>query len=99
MIAHVARLSPRASRKPRARTSKHCAQPVAPDSRAPTLSAVVLRRLADERKIEASGSTVRLPGHNATANAADDRLWQTVRPALEASALQRAADPRARACR
>jgi selenocysteine-specific elongation factor len=45
----------------------------------------VLRRLADERKLEASGSTARLPGHNATANAADDRLWQTVRPALEAS--------------
>ena len=45
----------------------------------------VLRRLADERKIEASGSTARLPGHNATANAADDRLWQTVRPALEAA--------------
>jgi len=44
----------------------------------------VLRRLADERKLEASGSLARLPGHNATANAADDRLWQTVRPALEA---------------
>jgi selenocysteine-specific elongation factor len=44
----------------------------------------VLRRLADERKMEASGSTARLPGHVATANAADDRLWQTVRPALEA---------------
>jgi selenocysteine-specific elongation factor len=28
-----------------------------------------------------------LPGHNATANAADDRLWQAVRPALEASAF------------
>ena len=56
---------------------------------APGLSAdafgSVLRRLADERKIEASGSTARLPGHNATANDADDRLWQTVRPALEAS--------------
>jgi selenocysteine-specific elongation factor len=43
----------------------------------------MLRRLADERKVEASGSNARLPGHNATANAADDRLWQTVRPALE----------------
>jgi selenocysteine-specific elongation factor len=56
---------------------------------APSLSAdafgSVLRRLADERKIEASGSTARLPGHNATANDADDRLWQTVRPALEAA--------------
>ena len=45
----------------------------------------VLRSLADERKVEASGSTARLPGHNATANAADDQLWQTMRPALEAS--------------
>jgi selenocysteine-specific elongation factor len=44
----------------------------------------VLRRLADERKLETSGSTARLPGHDATANAADDRLWQTVKPALEA---------------
>ncbi len=47
--------------------------------------ASVLRSLGSERKVEASGSTARLPGHNATANAADDRLWQTVRPALEAS--------------
>ena len=47
----------------------------------------VLRKLADERKLETSGSTARLPGHNATANAADDRLWQTVRPALEAAAF------------
>lgn len=47
--------------------------------------ASVLRGLGSERKVEASGSTARLPGHNATANAADDRLWQTLRPALEAS--------------
>jgi selenocysteine-specific elongation factor len=45
----------------------------------------VLRRLTDEKKIEASGSTARLPGHNATANDADEKLWQAVRPALEAS--------------
>ncbi|HEV7801982.1 MAG TPA: selenocysteine-specific translation elongation factor [Burkholderiales bacterium] len=49
--------------------------------------ASVLRRLADERKVEASGSTARIPGHNATANDADDRMWQIVRPALEASAF------------
>lgn len=49
--------------------------------------ASVLRRLADERKVEASGSTARLPGHNPTANAADDRLWQIVRPALDAGAF------------
>ncbi len=45
----------------------------------------VLRQLADERKVEVSSSTARLPGHNATANAADDRLWQTIRPVLDAS--------------
>ena len=56
---------------------------------APDLSAELfgsfLRRLTDERKIEASGSTARIAGHDATANAADDRLWQTVRPALESA--------------
>jgi selenocysteine-specific elongation factor len=57
---------------------------VAPDLITDAFS-TVLRRLTDERKIETSSSTVRLPGHNATANAADDRLWQTVRPALESS--------------
>ena len=45
--------------------------------------ASVLRSLADDRKIEASGAAARLAGHDATANAADDSLWQTLRPALE----------------
>jgi selenocysteine-specific elongation factor len=45
----------------------------------------VLRALADERKLEITGTSARLPGHNATANAADDQLWQTIRPALEAA--------------
>jgi selenocysteine-specific elongation factor len=49
--------------------------------------AAVLRTLTDERRIEASGSTARLRGHDATANAADDRMWQIVRPELEASAF------------
>jgi selenocysteine-specific elongation factor len=57
---------------------------VAPDLAADTFASV-LRQLADERKIEVSSSSARLPGHNATANAADDRLWQTIRPVLEAS--------------
>ena len=56
---------------------------------APQLAAAVfaalLRELADERKLEASGSVARLPGHNATSNPADEKLWQTIRPALEAS--------------
>ena len=47
--------------------------------------AALLRELADERKLEASGSVARLPGHNATSNPADEKLWQTIRPALEAS--------------
>lgn len=80
-------------------TDFHRQQPQAPGDDVETLRKVVardlsadafstiLRRLTDERKIETSSSTVRLPGHNATANAADDRLWQTVRPALEASAF------------
>jgi selenocysteine-specific elongation factor len=59
-------------------------QAIAPELDADAFG-TVLRRLADERKLEASGSTARLPGHNATANAADDRLWQTVRPALESA--------------
>jgi selenocysteine-specific elongation factor len=46
--------------------------------------AALLRELADQRKIEVSGSLARLPGHNATSNPEDDRLWQTIRPALEA---------------
>ena len=49
--------------------------------------ASVLRALIDERKVEASGSIARLPGHDATANAADDKLWQIVRPALEIAAF------------
>jgi selenocysteine-specific elongation factor len=57
-------------------------QKIAPELDADAFAGV-LRKLADERKLEASGSTARLPGHDATANAADDRLWQTVRPALE----------------
>jgi selenocysteine-specific elongation factor len=50
----------------------------------PHAFAVLLRELADQRKIEVSGSLARLPGHNATSNPEDDRLWQTIRPALVA---------------
>jgi selenocysteine-specific elongation factor len=57
---------------------------VAPDLAADAFASV-MRQLADERKVELSSSTVRLPGHNATANAADDRLWQTIKPVLETS--------------
>ena len=56
---------------------------------APELSAdafgVILRTLADARKIETSGSTARLPAHSTTANTADEKMWQLVKPALEAA--------------
>ena len=44
----------------------------------------LLRELADERKLEIQGSIARIPGHNATSNPADEKLWQAIRPALEA---------------
>ena len=47
--------------------------------------ASLLRELAEARRIEVSGSSARLPGHNTTSNAADDKLWQALRPALEGS--------------
>ena len=54
---------------------------------APRLSAEafqsVLRTLADERKVELSGSAARLPGHNATSNPEDERLWESVLPVLQ----------------
>jgi selenocysteine-specific elongation factor len=77
----------------------HRAQPQAPGrdieslrlELAPELPAdafgAVLRALADEGELEIAGPAARLPGHNATANAADDRLWQVLRPALLAAGL------------
>jgi selenocysteine-specific elongation factor len=47
--------------------------------------AALLRELADERKIEVAGSSVRLPRHVATANPADEMMWQSVKPLLEAT--------------
>jgi selenocysteine-specific elongation factor len=56
---------------------------------APELSAdvigVLLRTLADAHKIETSGSMARLPAHSTTANSADEKMWQLVKPALEAA--------------
>ena len=55
---------------------------------APHLSAAtfaaLLRLLADEKKLEVSGSVARLPRHVATDNPADAALWDKVRPALHA---------------
>jgi selenocysteine-specific elongation factor len=41
------------------------------------------RELADERKLEIGGAGLRLPGHDATSNPEDQKLWQLVLPALQ----------------
>jgi len=43
----------------------------------------LLRELADERKIDIAGNLVRQPGHDATSNPEDQRMWQLVLPALQ----------------
>ena len=72
----------------------HRAQPQAPGidiaalrkELAPWLTAdafsFLLRDLAEARKLEVHGSTVRLPGHDATSNSADEEMWRAVLPAL-----------------
>lgn len=61
-------------------------------SLAPALSAAafvaLLRELADERKIEVTGSLVRLPRHVATANPADEKMWQAIKPVLDAAGFK-----------
>jgi selenocysteine-specific elongation factor len=47
----------------------------------------LVRELADERKIEISGNGLRVPGHDATSNPEDERMWQLVLPALKAAGL------------
>jgi selenocysteine-specific elongation factor len=64
------------------------ADPAALRSRlAPQLPAeafqALLRELADVRKIEIAGNLVRQPGHDATSNPEDQRMWQLVLPALQ----------------
>jgi selenocysteine-specific elongation factor len=55
---------------------------------APALAAatftVLLRELVDDRKIEVSGSSARLAQHVATANPADEKMWQSIKPVLDA---------------
>jgi len=48
----------------------------------------VLRRLADERKVATTGTTVQRPGHDATANTADAKMWQQLQPVLDAAGLR-----------
>jgi selenocysteine-specific elongation factor len=45
----------------------------------------LIRELADERKLEIASNVVRLPGHDATSNPEDQRLWQLVLPALQSA--------------
>ncbi len=45
------------------------------------------RELLDERKLEVNGAAVRLPGHDATSNPEDRRMWQAVAPALAAGGV------------
>ncbi len=57
---------------------------LAPDMPAATYLAL-LRELADAHKLEVAGSMVRLPQHVATANPADEKMWQAVKPVMEAA--------------
>ena len=43
----------------------------------------LVRELADERKVEITGAGLRLPGHDATSNPEDQRMWELVLPALQ----------------
>jgi selenocysteine-specific elongation factor len=45
--------------------------------------ATLLRLLADRKNIEVTGSAARLPRHVATANPADEKMWQAVQPLLD----------------
>ena len=45
--------------------------------------ATLLRLLADQKKIEVTGSVARLPRHIATANPVDEKMWRTVQPLLD----------------
>jgi selenocysteine-specific elongation factor len=55
---------------------------LAPQLPAEALQAL-LRELADERRIEIASNLVRQPGHDATSNPEDQRMWQLVLPALQ----------------
>jgi selenocysteine-specific elongation factor len=48
----------------------------------------IVRKLADELKIELRGERVRLIGHNPTANREDEALWEKLLPAMTANAYK-----------
>jgi selenocysteine-specific elongation factor len=72
----------------------HRAQPRAPGIDLPALRkelapwltteafSFLIRGLADAHQIHVNGSAVRLAGHDATSNAADEEMWRAVLPAL-----------------
>jgi selenocysteine-specific elongation factor len=43
----------------------------------------IVRELAQSGKVEIAGTRVRRPGHDATSNPEDERLWQRIHPALQ----------------
>jgi selenocysteine-specific elongation factor len=43
----------------------------------------LVRELADEKKVEIAGTRVRRPGHDATSNPEDEKLWKRILPQLE----------------
>jgi len=43
----------------------------------------LVRELADEKKVEIAGTRVRRPGHDATSNPEDEKLWRRIVPQLE----------------
>ncbi|OIQ94754.1 selenocysteine-specific elongation factor [mine drainage metagenome] len=49
---------------------------------APDAFSSLLHKLVTGRKLEMTGSLLLLPGHDSTANALDERIWQAVLPAL-----------------
>ena len=44
---------------------------------------MLLRGLADDKKLEITGSSARLPKHIATDNPADEKMWQALKPLLD----------------
>lgn len=52
---------------------------------APTTFLALLRELAEQRVLEISGSHARLPQHVTTANPMDEKMWQALKPVLDAA--------------
>jgi len=77
-LARFHQATPRALGMEIAALRRECAPQLAADP-----FQFLLRRLADERHIELSGSLAKVPRHVATDNPADESLWQRVHPMLK----------------